>query len=109
MQVTFYPRKQKDGKIVAFADVVVTEGITVRGFRVVNGDNGLFAAVPSKSYSVDGETRFANQVVFTSLELRERFLSELLDGYHRWRETREAADNFGVDPVMMKPDQGAPF
>jgi len=96
MQVTFFPRKHKDGKIVAFADVVVTEGITVRGFRVVDGENGLFAAVPSKPYTVDGETRFANQVVFSTMQLREQFLSELLDGYHQWKETQEEAETVGV-------------
>jgi len=108
MQMTFYPRDRKDGKIVAFADVVVAEGITIRGFRVVDGDNGLFVAVPSRSYTVDGETRFSNQVVFSTLEFRERFLSELLDGYHRWRETREEGENFG-GPALMNAERGAPF
>lgn len=108
MQVTFYPRDRRDGKIVALADVVVAEGITVRGFRVVDGDNGLFAAVPSRSYTVDGETRFTNQVVFSTLELRESFLSELLDGYHRWREARGEAEGSGP-PAMMNADQSAPF
>ncbi len=41
METKFYPPTIKDGKILAFADVDIVEGITVRGFRIVNGDNGL--------------------------------------------------------------------
>ena len=48
MEAKFYEPKYKDGKIVAFADIDLAEGITIRGFRVINGANGLFAAVPSK-------------------------------------------------------------
>ena len=71
---------------MAFADVTVSEGIVVRGFRVADGTNGVFAAVPSRPITVNGEQRFWNQVVFTSPEIRDRFLSELLEDYHRWRK-----------------------
>jgi DNA-binding cell septation regulator SpoVG len=87
MIVTFYPPK-KDGKIIAFADVMVADGITIRGFKVINGDKGLFAAVPSRGFEVEGETRWANSVVFADSELRERFLSKLLEDFHRWDKSR---------------------
>jgi DNA-binding cell septation regulator SpoVG len=53
---------------------------------VADGSNGVFAAVPSKPITVNGEKRFWNQVAFTSNEIRERFLGELLEDYHRWRK-----------------------
>ena len=86
MQAKFYEPKNKDGKIQAFADVDIVEGVTVRGFRVVNGDNGLFAALPSRPVTVDGQTRYMNQLVFADGDRREAFLKELLAAYASWRD-----------------------
>ena len=88
MQAKFYEPKFKDGKILAFADVDLAEGVTVRGFRVVNGDKGLFAAVPSKPVNVEGQTRYMNQVVFAETSKREEFLADLLKAYERWERSR---------------------
>ena len=91
MEAKFYESKNKASKIVAFADVHLGVGITVKGFRVVDGDKGLFAAVPSRTVSVDGETRYLNQVDFDSEKIREEFLSKLLEDYKVWTETRASA------------------
>jgi DNA-binding cell septation regulator SpoVG len=112
MEVCFYPRKQKEGKILAFADVVVADGITVRGFRVVDGDKGLFAAVPSRSFTVDGKPRFANQVVFATQEIRDRFLSELLESYYQWQQAEgsaEGAIESGMNEEENHADSEPPF
>lgn len=88
MEAKFSEPKFKDGKILAFADVDLATGVTVRGFRVVSGEQGVFAAVPSKPITVEGKTRYMNQVVFSDPALKERFLSELLDSYHSWEQHR---------------------
>ena len=89
MNTTFYqPRYKNDGKILAFADVDLADGVIVRGFRVMRGENGLFASVPSKSFTVEGKTRYAPQVVFASPDVRARFLSGLLEAYHQWERGR---------------------
>lgn len=90
MQTSFYEPRYKDGKIVAFADVDIADGVIVKGFRVVDGEKGLFAAVPSKGVMVDGQMRYMNQVVFASPELKERFLGQLLDAYRQWDQGRKA-------------------
>lgn len=84
MEAKFYEPKYKDGKILAFADVQLADGITVRGFRVVNGVNGTFAAVPSRPVTVEGQTRYQNQVVFEKRETADRFLAKLLEAYEAW-------------------------
>jgi DNA-binding cell septation regulator SpoVG len=99
MEIRFYNPKIKETKILAFADVAVAEGVIVKGFKVIDGENGRFAAVPTKSITVQGSPRFINQVVFTTLEVRERFLGELLRAYERWRLTEPA-------PVA---EEGVPF
>ena len=89
MDISFYePRYNKEGKIVAFADVNVADGIIVKGFRVIRGENGLFASVPTKSFVVEGRTRYTPQVVFANPDQRTRFLSGLLDAYQKWNEGR---------------------
>ena len=84
MEAKFYEPRYKDGKILAFADVELGDGITVRGFRVVNGANGTFAAVPSRPVKVEGQTRYQNQVVFDKKETGDRFLAKLLEAYESW-------------------------
>lgn len=95
MDTSFYLPKTKDGKIVAFADIDVAHGIIVKGFRIVRSDEGLFAAVPSRSFTVEGKTRWIPQVAFSSPELRQRFLAELLDDYHRWEQERDRSPQGG--------------
>lgn len=93
MDASFYePKYKKDGKIVAFADVDVAGGLIVRGFRVMRGEKGLFASVPSKSFIVEGRTRYAPQVLFSTPELRTRFLEKLLDAYRKWEDGRSGAE-----------------
>ena len=42
------------GKIKAFFDIVTEEGFTMKGFKLVEGVNGLFAGFPSQQ-GKDGE------------------------------------------------------
>ena len=87
MEAKFYEPRNKDGKILAFADVDLDGGITIRGFRVVNGVNGMFAAVPSRAVTVEGQTQYRNQVVFDTDQRRQEFLDELLRDYEAWRQS----------------------
>jgi DNA-binding cell septation regulator SpoVG len=91
MDASFYePKYKKDGKILAFADIDVGDGIIVRGFRVARGENGIFASVPSKSFVVEGRTRYIPQVSFTSPDRRIQFLDRLLEEYKKWERRRTA-------------------
>jgi DNA-binding cell septation regulator SpoVG len=91
MDASFYEPKYKDGKIVAFADVDVADGIIVKGFRVMRGQKGLFASVPSKSFTVAGRTGYSPQVLFATPDVRARFLAGLLDAYQKWEDGRSGA------------------
>jgi len=99
MDASFYePKYKKDGKIVAFADVDVADGLIVKGFRVIRGAKGLFVSVPTKSFTVEGRTRYMPQVVFISPDLRTRFLSGLLDLYQHWEGDRSVAASTCLHP-----------
>lgn len=106
MNASFYLPKTKEGKIVAFADVDLANGIIVKGFRIVRSDDGLFAAVPSRSFTAQGKTKWLPQVVFSNGELRKQFLSALLDDYQRWeREPVRASggEKPGSEPPASHP------
>jgi DNA-binding cell septation regulator SpoVG len=108
MDASFYLPKTKDGKIVAFADVDLSGGVIVKGFRIVRRDQELFAAVPSRSFTVEGKTRWVPQVVFSSPEIRRRFLSTLLDRYQRWEQGEDRSgvgDDGGAAPSHSPADE----
>lgn len=90
LRATFHEWSQKGSRIVAFADVDVAEGVIVRGFKVIRGQNGLFAAVPTKARTVNGETRYVNQVLFGDPDRRKRFLDGVLGAYRRWKGESES-------------------
>ncbi len=58
-----------------------------------HGKNGLFAAVPSKPVTIDGQTQYMKQVVFDTNEHREEFLAKLLHDYEAWTHNRAAEAN----------------
>ena len=110
MKVQFSAPRGRDTKILAFADVTIAEGIIVRGFRVSDGVNGVFAAVPTKPVEINGERRYWNQVTFESPEIRERFLAELLESYKRWERGEVEGGTPGVAQQKDRPDpSGPPF
>jgi DNA-binding cell septation regulator SpoVG len=98
MDATFFAPRKNDGKIVAFADVGVSVGVVVKGFRIVRSVQGLRAAVPSKSFTVEGRTRWAPLVVFSSPEIRQQFLAVLLEDYRRWERQQEQERERERDP-----------
>ncbi|ERP31495.1 septation regulator SpoVG [Chitinivibrio alkaliphilus] len=46
-EVKVMPR-QKDGKLLAFANIVFDDAFVVRGIKVIAGNKGLFISMPSR-------------------------------------------------------------
>lgn len=90
VKATFREWNHDGSKVIAFADVDVSEGIIVRGFKIINGQKGVFAAVPTKAHVINGETRYINQVLFGDPERRKRFLEEVMEAYRGWKGERRA-------------------
>lgn len=61
----------------AFADVIIGE-VLVKGVRIVEGKNGLFAAMP-KTQAKDG--KWYESVSLTSGELKEKLQEAVLEAY----------------------------
>ena len=46
--VRMNPLKNSESKTVAFFDMQTNDGIVIKGFRIVNGTNGLFVSSPDE-------------------------------------------------------------
>ena len=77
------------GKIRAFFDIRTEEGFVVKGFKIVEGVNGLFVGFPSQK----GQDEEYYDTVFADKELREEL-------------TQIAIKEYGAD--IMAPTDAAP-
>ena len=65
------------GKVRAFFDLTTQEGFTIKGFKIIEGINGLFVSMPSQK-SNDGEYYDS---VFATKETRDQLNKVALDEY----------------------------
>ena len=65
------------GKVRAFFDLTTSEGFVIKGFKIIEGINGLFVSMPSQK-SNDGEYYDS---VFATKELRDELNKLALDNY----------------------------
>ena len=65
------------GKVRAFFDLTTDEGFIIKGFRLVEGINGLFVSMPSQK-GQDGEYY---DTVFADKELRDELQQVALRAY----------------------------
>jgi len=84
------------GKVRAFFDLTTSEGFVIKGFKIIEGINGLFVSMPSQK-SNDGEYYDS---VFATKELRDELNKMALDNYgSNYSETLSSANE---NPPMEK-------
>ena len=83
MQVTSVSvRKiEKEGsRMRGIASIVLDDSFAVHDIRIIEGDNGLFIAMPSRKTSTGGYRDIAHPI---SQEVRTMFEKEVLDAYEK--------------------------
>ena len=75
------------GKVRAFFDIMTDEGFTIKGFKIIEGINGLFVGVPSQK----GKDDEYFDTVFIAPELREEVNHVALQTYGM---EADSTDNF---------------
>lgn len=73
-------RIRKEGKMKAIVSITIDEEFVVHDIKVIEGDKGLFIAMPSKK-SADGEYRDIAHPI--NAESRDRIQSIILDNYQK--------------------------
>ena len=76
----------KEGKMKAVVSVTIDEEFVVHDIKVIEGDKGLFIAMPSRRSS-DGEYRDVAHPINTST--RERLQAVILEAYEKAEESAE--------------------
>lgn len=83
-------RVQTDGRMRAIASITLDDEFVVHDIRVIDGNNGLFVAMPSKR-TPDGEFRDIAHPI--NSETRNKIQSVVLAAYHAAGEEKEEAKN----------------
>lgn len=76
----------KEGKMKAVVSVTIDDEFVVHDIKVIEGDKGLFIAMPSRRSS-DGEYRDVAHPINTST--RERLQAMILEAYEKAEESPE--------------------
>jgi len=66
------------GKVRAFFDLTSQDGFTIKGFKLIEGINGLFVSMPSQKGSDD---EYYDTIWIDSKELREQLNSLAMSEY----------------------------
>ena len=90
------------GKLVAFFDVKTEEGFIIKGFKLFNGINGLFAGMPSeKRQDENGEDKYFDTIWLTD-EIRES-MREKLNTMASEQYNQNNTMSAGTDATMATP------
>jgi stage V sporulation protein G len=76
-----YPINEPEGNTKAFASITVDDLVAIRGIRVVQGEEGLFVAMPQSRQEKDGETKYHDVAFPVTRELHKQIRRGVLDGY----------------------------
>lgn len=79
LEVKVYPT-QREGNILATANITLGGCFAVKGLRVMDGKNGLFVAMPDRR---DGQGKFQDICFPTTKEMREALNTAVMGEYHR--------------------------
>ena len=97
---------QPDSNLLAFASVTLDESFALHGIRVVNGEKGVFAAMPSQSYQKNGETKYSDTFHPITAPARDIIQQAVVAAYQNALEQAQAAQ-FEVAPdVPQEQDLG---
>ncbi len=69
------------GKVRAFASATIGDSFAVHGIRVMDSDNGLYVAMPSRSFQKDGKTEYSDVFHPISSDARNELNDEVLKAY----------------------------
>lgn len=74
-----YPIKEPKGSTIAFASVTVEDMFAVRGIKVINGEKGIFTAMPSMP---DGKGGYQDVAFPVAKGLRGQMHDAVMEAYN---------------------------
>lgn len=82
---------ETEGKLRAYVSITFDDSFVVHDLRVIDGNKGMFVAMPSKRLPNGDHKDIAHPI---NTEIREKIQNAVLDVYHReLEETRKLKKN----------------
>ncbi len=75
-----------DSRLRAIANVVLDDAFAVHDIRIIDGDKGLFIAMPSRKTATGGYKDTAHPI---TPEVRKQFEDAILEEYNKVLESQE--------------------
>ena len=91
-------------KVKAFASANIGGAFAIHGLRVVDGDKGLFVAMPSTSYQKDGKTEYQETFHPVSGDARKALNDAVLEAYEQKLTEEQTEDaSMSMDEAEAQP------
>ena len=89
------------GKVMAYFDVVSSEGFSMKGFKLVDGINGLFVSVPSqKGTDEQGNPKYFDTIWIESKELRQELNDLAIETYNQKNNSNNSEITLYYNPSI---------
>ena len=94
----------ENSKVKAFASANIGGAFAIHGLRVVDGEKGLFVAMPSTSYQKDGKTEYQETFHPVSREARKALNDAVLEAYEQKLTEEQTEDaSMSMDEAEAQP------
>ena len=91
-------------KVKAFASANIGGAFAIHGLRVVDGEKGLFVAMPSTSYQKDGKTEYQETFHPVSGDARKALNDAVLEAYEQKLTEEQTEDaSMSMDEAEAQP------
>ena len=91
-------------KVKAFASANIGGAFAIHGLRVVDGEKGMFVAMPSTSYQKDGKTEYQETFHPVSGEARKALNDEVIEAYEqKLAEEQTEEETMDMDEAESQP------
>ncbi len=97
-----YPIAEPKGNTVGYAGVTINDMFAVQGIRIINGENGLFAAMPSTK---DSKGEYRDVCFPTTKEFREQLNSAVLEAYAHAKEQERPSVKEQIKTTAKAPKE----
>ena len=88
--VTIRKVEKEDSRMRGIASVLLDDCFAIHDIRIIEGDNGLFIAMPSRKTPVGEYRDIAHPI---NQEVRTMFEKEILDAYDKAEDVQTSDDN----------------
>jgi len=104
MKIAVYPIEPK-GNLLGFASVTFNDAVTINDVRILQGENGLFAAMPSKP-DQNAKSGYRN-IAYISPDFKDAFNEAVIGAYHN--EVKEIQTKAAKLGAQEKPSIAEQF